>query len=88
MIWTNAHERGYRVQQNQSKLAQHMVEGLFAVRAAQMGNSLKAQMEFKEQQVQWGNCCTEKREKTEWTNSLREKYWDPAGYYTNYLSLS
>lgn len=30
-----------------------MVGGLFAVHAAQMGNSLKAQMEFKEQQVQW-----------------------------------
>lgn len=51
-----------------------MVKGLFAVRAAQMGNSLKVQMEFKEQQVQWGNCCIEKREKIEQTNSLREKY--------------
>lgn len=65
-----------------------MVGGLFAVYAAQMGNSLKVQMEFKEQQVQWGNCCVEKRERTEWINSLREKYWDPAGYYTNYFSLS
>lgn len=52
-----------------------------------MGNSLKAQMEFKEQQVQWENYCIEEREKTEWTNSLREKYGDPAGYYTNYFSL-
>jgi len=30
-------------------LSQHLVEGLFEVHAAQMGNSLKAQMEFKEQ---------------------------------------
>lgn len=51
-----------------------MVGGLFAVHAAQMGNGLKAQMEFKEQQVQWQNCCIEKRERTEQTNSLREKY--------------
>lgn len=42
-----------------------MVGGLFAVHAAQMGNSLKVQMEFKEQQVQWGNCCIEKRKRTE-----------------------
>lgn len=53
-----------------------------------MGNSLKVQMEFKDQQIQWEICCVEERAKAEWTNSLKQKYSDPAGYYTNYLSLS
>jgi len=30
-----------------------------------MGNSLKVQMEFKDQQIQWEICCIEERAKAE-----------------------